>query len=115
MEPLMAVLVGITFAAALYMMLRRSIVKLIIGLILLSNAANLLFFTAGGLTRGAPPLIPEGAEGPVGVVADPLPQALILTAIVISFGVLAFALVLIRKAYQVVQADDLDQMKGTDT
>ena len=115
MEPLMAVLVGIAFAAALYMMMRRSIVKLVIGLILLSNAANLLFFTAGGLTRGAPPLIPEGAEAPAGAVADPLPQALILTAIVISFGVLAFALVLIRKAYQVVQADDLDQMKGTDT
>ncbi len=115
METLMAVLVGIAFAAALYMMMRRSIVKLIIGLILLSNAANLLFFTAGGLTRGAPPLIPEGAEAPAGAVADPLPQALILTAIVISFGVLAFALVLIRKAYQVVQADDLDQMKGTDT
>ncbi|MFP4129296.1 MAG: Na+/H+ antiporter subunit C [Halorhodospira sp.] len=115
MEPLMAVLVGIAFAAALYMMMRRSIVKLVIGLILLSNAANLLFFTAGGLTRGAPPLIPEGAEAPAGAVADPLPQALILTAIVISFGVLAFALVLIRRAYQVVQADDLDQMKGTDT
>ncbi len=115
METLMAVLVGIAFAASLYMMMRRSIVKLIIGLILLSNAANLLFFTAGGLTRGAPPLIPEGAEAPAGAVADPLPQALILTAIVISFGVLAFALVLIRKAYQVVQADDLDQMKGTDT
>ncbi|BAU58449.1 Na+/H+ antiporter subunit C [Halorhodospira halochloris] len=115
MEPLMAVLVGIMFAAAVYMMLRRSIVKLIIGLILLSNAANLLFFTAAGLTRGAPPLIPLDAEGPVGAVADPLPQALILTAIVIAFGVLSFALVLINKAYQVVQADDLDQMKDTDT
>lgn len=115
MEPLMAVLVGITFATAIYMMLRRSIVKLIIGLTLLSNAANLLFFTAAGLTRGAPPVIPAGAEQPLGAVADPLPQALILTAIVISFGVLAFALVLIRKAYQVVQADDLDQMKDTDT
>ena len=114
MEPLMAVLVGVMFAAAVYMMLRRSIVKLIIGLILLSNAANLLFFTAAGMTRGAPPLIPEGAEGPAGAVGDPLPMALILTAIVIAFGVLAFALVLINKAYQVVQADDLDQMKDTD-
>ena len=115
MEPLMAVIVGIMFAAAVYMMLRRSIVKLVIGLILLSNAANLLIFTASGMTRGAPPLIPEGALGPVGEVADPLPQALILTAIVIAFGVLAFAVVLINKAYQVVRADDLDRMKDTDT
>ncbi len=63
METLMAILVGIAFAAALYMMMRRSIVKLIIGLILLSNAANLLFFTAGGLTRGAPPLVPVMMSG----------------------------------------------------
>jgi len=68
-----------------------------------------------GMTRGAPPLIPEGAEVPLGVVADPLPQALILTAIVIAFGVLAFAVVLIRRAYEVVGTDDLDQMKDTDT
>lgn len=115
MEPLMAVIVGVMWTAAVYMMLRRSIVKLVIGLILLSNAANLLIFTASGMTRGAPPLIPEGAEGPVGAVADPLPQALILTAIVIAFGVLAFAVVLINRAYQIIGTDDLDQMKDTDT
>jgi len=115
MESLMAYVVGILFAAAIYMMLRRSIVKLVIGLILLSNAANLLIFVVSGMTRGAPPLIPEGAEVPLGVVADPLPQALILTAIVIAFGVLAFAVVLIRRAYEVVGTDDLDQMKDTDT
>jgi hypothetical protein len=70
------------------MMLRRSIVKLMIGLMLLSNAANLLIFTAAGLTRGVPPLVPEGLTRPDGLSADPLPQALVLTAIVISFGVL---------------------------
>ncbi|MCG8668515.1 MAG: NADH-quinone oxidoreductase subunit K, partial [Pseudomonadales bacterium] len=48
-------------------------------------------------------------------VADPLPQALILTAIVIAFGVLAFSVVLIHRAYEVVGTDDLDQMKDTDT
>ncbi|PFG09727.1 Na+/H+ antiporter subunit C [Marinobacter sp. LV10MA510-1] len=115
MESLMAYVVGILFAAAIYMMLRRSIVKLVIGLILLSNAANLLIFVVSGMTRGAPPLLPEGAEVPLGAIADPLPQALILTAIVIAFGVLAFAVVLIRRAYEVVGTDDLDQMKDTDT
>lgn len=115
MEPIMAVVVGLMYAAAIYMMLRRSIVKLVIGLMLLSNAANLLIFTSAGMTRGAPPLIPEGAMAPEGLVADPLPQALILTAIVIAFGVLAFAVVLIHRAYEVINADDLDQMKETDT
>jgi len=115
MESVMAYVVGILFAAAIYMMLRRSIVKLVIGLMLLSNAANLLIFVVSGMTRAAPPLIAAGSDGPAGAVADPLPQALILTAIVIAFGVLAFAVVLIRRAYEVVGNDDLDQMKGTDT
>jgi len=66
MESLMAYVVGILFAAAIYMMLRRSIVKLVIGLILLSNAANLLIFVVSGMTRGAPPLLPEGAEVTIG-------------------------------------------------
>lgn len=115
MEPLMAYVVGGLFAASVYMILRRSIVKLVIGLILLSNAANLLIFTAAGMTRGAPPLIPEGAQMPANMpVADPLPQALILTAIVIAFGVLAFAVVLINRAYEIVGVDDLDEMKETD-
>ena len=115
MEVVMALVIGFLYAAALYMMLRRSIVKLVIGLVLLSNAANLLIFTVAGLTRGAPPLIYPGDLVPPGVSADPLAQALILTAIVIGFGVLAFAVVLIHRAYEVVGADDMDQMKDTDT
>ena len=115
MEPLMALAIGLLYATAIFMMLRRSIVKLVIGLMLLSNAANLLIFVVSGMTRGAPPLIAEGASAPAGMIADPLPQALILTAIVIAFGVLAFAVVLIRRAYEVVGTDDLDQMKDTDT
>ena len=115
MEPVMAVAIGLLYAAAIFMMLRRSIVKLVIGLMLLSNAANLLIFTSAGMIRGAPPLIPEGMLMPPGPVADPLPQAVVLTAIVIAFGVLAFAVVLIRRAYEIVKADDLDKMKDTDT
>lgn len=114
MTTLMAILIGCLYAAAIYMMLRRSMVKLLIGLILLSNAANLLIFTVAGLERGVPPLIAKGAEAVVGGSADPLAQALILTAIVIGFGVLAFAVVLLHRAYEVIRTDDMNEMKGTD-
>lgn len=115
MEPLMAVGIGILYAVAIFLILRRSIVKLVIGFVLLANAANLLIFTTAGMTRDAPPLIADDRLLPAGNVADPLPQAVVLTAIVIAFGVLAFAVVLIRRAYEIVEADDMDQMKDTDT
>ena len=115
METLLAILIGCLYAAGLYMMLRRSIIKLIIGLILLSNAANLLIFTISGITRGAPPIILEGEKTITGNFADPVPQALILTAIVIGFGVQAFAIVLIKKVFQRTGTDDLDDLKSTDT
>jgi multicomponent Na+:H+ antiporter subunit C len=114
METLLALTVGGLFTAGLYLMMRRSIVKLIIGLALLGNAANLLIFAAGRLTRAAIPFIPEDADR-VANVADPLPQALILTAIVIGFGVQAFAIVLVKSAYETVGTDDIEQMKSTDT
>jgi multicomponent Na+:H+ antiporter subunit C len=113
-EPILAILAGGLYSAAFYLMLRRSLVKIIIGLALLSNAANLLIFTAGGLTRRRPPLVPHGVLRPVEPFADPLPQALILTAIVIGFGVLAFAMVLAYRAYQTVGTDDVDNLKATD-
>ena len=115
MEGVMAIAIGLLFAAAFYMMLRRSIVKLVMGLIILSNAANLLIFTVAGLTRGHPAFLDETTKAVATGVADPLPQALVLTAIVIAFGVLAFSVVLIHRAYEVVGTDDLDQMKDTDT
>ena len=115
MDTWLAFVIGGLYAAGLYMLMRRSIVKLIIGLALLSHAANLLIFTAAGITRGRPPLIGIGETTPTLPYADPLPQALILTAIVISFGVLAFALVLVHRTHQTVGTDDLDDMKSTDT
>lgn len=110
METILAVVIGVIYAAGIYLIMRRSLVKLILGLSLLGHAANLLIFTAGRLTRGEPALIPEGAEKLSEASSDPLPQALILTAIVIGFGVQAFAIVLIRSAYQITDADDFDQM-----
>ncbi len=114
MEVLLAFVIGVLFACGFYLLLRRSLVKVVIGLALMSNAANLLIFTSAGLTRGAPPLAPDGQSVPDGVVADPLPQALILTAIVIAFGVIAFTLVLFQRAYAVLGTDDLDRMRSTE-
>ncbi|MCB0209443.1 MAG: Na+/H+ antiporter subunit C [Anaerolineae bacterium] len=114
MEVILAFVVGALYTAGLYMILRRSIVKLILGLGLLGHAANLMIFTIGRLTRGSPPIIGHEAETLVGPFADPLPQALILTAIVIGFGVQAFAIVLVKRAYQTVNTEDFDQMRSTD-
>lgn len=115
MTGLLALTVGGLYAIGLYLMLRRSIVKLLIGLALLNNATNLLIFTAAGLTRARPPIVPPGYDAPPGPTADPVAQALILTAIVIGFGVLAFMVVLVHRVVQTVGSDDLDAMRSTDT
>lgn len=114
MEIVLAFVIGGLFAAAIYMLLRRSLLKLLIGLALLSHAANLLIFTAAKLTRGSPPVIGMDVTVLDAPFADPLPQALILTAIVISFGVMAFALALAFRSYRSIGTDDLDQMQSTD-
>ena len=112
MQPLLAVTIGGLFAAALYLLMRRNIVKLIIGLGLLTHAANLLIFQAGGAGRDNPPILREGADRQR--MANPLPQALILTAIVIGFATQAFALVLVQRAVQSLGTEDLDEMKSTE-
>ncbi len=114
MTIVLAFVIGGLYAAGIYLLLRRNLAKLIIGLALLTNAANLLIFTVGGLLRARPPLIAEGMQRPTGVVTDPLPQALILTAIVIGFGVLAFFMVLAYRADEAIKSDDLDDMQTTD-
>lgn len=114
MEVILAIVIGALYAAGLYMMMRRSVVKLVIGLALLGYASSLLIFTVNGVTRGQPPLVSEGMTRPEAPFADPLPQALILTAIVIGFGVQAFTLVLFKRAYQSTATDDLDGIKSTE-
>lgn len=111
MEQLLSVLIGILVAGSVYLMLARNLMRFLFGLILLSNAANLTIFVAGRLTPGAPPLVPDGAEAPLNDVANALPQALVLTAIVIGFGLFAFALVLTFRAYQSLGTLDTDQMR----
>lgn len=112
MTQMMALLVGILYSAGLYLMLRRSLFKLVLGLVLLSHGANLLILTAGGLTRARPPIVEQGAARGDPSAADPVPQALILTAIVINFGVLAFALILFRRVYDVFGSDDPHDPNG---
>lgn len=114
METLLAVVVGILYAAGVFLVLRRSLARIVIGLAILTNATNLLIFAAAGIERGAPPLVPVGADAPESPFADPLPQALILTAIVIGFGVLAFAMVLMYRGFREVGNDDPDAMVSTD-
>jgi multicomponent Na+:H+ antiporter subunit C len=107
MELLLAIVAGTLYAAGLYMMLRRRLAQLIIGLGLLANGSNVLIFSAAGVTRGEPPLIdPEALEA--AAFADPVPQSLILTAIVIGFGVLAFSLVLAHRVHLSAASDDID-------
>lgn len=112
MEIILAIMIGGLYAAAIYMLLRRSLVKILIGIVLLSQATNMLIFTSAGLTRGNSPVIKAGETALASPYADPLPQALVLTAIVISFGLTAFALALAYRAYKTVGTDDLDQMRS---
>lgn len=104
----LAITVGMLFATGTYMILRRGQIKLILGLALFSHGVNLLLLGAGQLTRGIPPIflekdeyIAELARG----LADPLPQALILTAIVISFGITAFVIVLVNRRHTLANTD----------
>ena len=114
MELVFAIVSGVLYATGLYLMLRRRLAQIIIGLGLLSNGTNMLIFTAGGLVRSNPPVIPADAMIPVAPYADPVPQALILTAIVIGFGVLAFTLVLAHRVHQSLGTDDVDDI-GTES
>ncbi len=114
METLLAIVIGVLYAAGLYLMMRRSIVKLVLGLALLGHAANLLIFVAGRLQRGSSAVIPPDQTVLTPPFPDPVPQALVLTAIVIGFGVQAFAIVLLKRAYQAVRTDDMDAMNTTD-
>lgn len=99
MEALLACLIGLMFAAALYLILSGSLVKFVFGFTLIGNAVNLLIFTAGRLHHVQPPLIPPDHTGLPHAVSNALPQALILTAIVIGFAMVTFVLVLLLRTY----------------
>lgn len=159
METVFCVVVGLFFAASIYLLLSRQLVRVLLGVSILSNAVNLLIFTSGRLTEAAPPVLStDGSGGPqvphtaeairaaesqlatlpgapaltghsavdyvrlaseasgasAAAAANPLPQALILTAIVIAFAIFAFLLVLTFRAYQILGTDDMNDMRDAE-
>ncbi|MDF2922567.1 MAG: monovalent cation/H+ antiporter subunit [Paenibacillaceae bacterium] len=108
MELLLCLTVGVLFTIGVYLILSKSLLRIILGTSLLTHGVHLLIMTMAGLKRGAPPIL----GGTAGSYVDPLPQALILTSIVISFGVTAFFFVLAYRAYQTLGTEDTDRMEG---
>ena len=104
MEALVAIIIGTLTACGVYLALRARTFPVVLGLTLLSYAVNLFLFAMGRLTIGQPPLISDAATG----YADPLPQALVLTAIVISFAMTAFVIMLSLRAYSALGSDHVD-------
>lgn len=114
MEAVFSILVGIFFSVAIYLMLSRHSVRMLLGIAVLGNAVNLTMFTAGRLTREVPPIIGNNEQVLAMNTANPLPQALILTAIVISFSFFCFLLVLTWRAFQTLKTDDTDEMRAAE-
>lgn len=110
MEPLYIIAIGVMAGAAAYLLMSRNVLRMVLGLLLLGNAANLTIFVAGRLGSSLPPLI-AGDQTTIAVSANPLPQALILTAIVISFSLVAFTVVLLHKAHQRLHIVDTEAMR----
>lgn len=106
---LLSILIGVLYGSAFFLLLRRNIFKLILGIIFLGHATNLLLFVSGGLVTGKPAFL-RGIANETAGMSDPLPQALILTAIVIGLGVTAFAITLVYKFYKTTQIEDLDEI-----
>lgn len=112
MQALFPLVIAALIACGLYLMMRHNLLRFIFGFILLGNGVNLLIFTIGRLHRGGAPIIPEKAESiTLTEIANPVPQALILTAIVIGFGFTAFALVLLYRSFQSLESLDTEQLE----
>jgi multicomponent Na+:H+ antiporter subunit C len=111
MEIIVAIVAGVLVAGGIYLMLSRALIRLVLGVVLLGNGVNLIILTAGRLTHATPPIVPAGQALPAAAAANPLPQALILTAIVIGFALFAYLAVLTFRAYQSLEADNSDHLR----
>ena len=107
MEVLMAIAVGIIFTAGTYMILSRALLRILFGTTLLTHGTILMLIIMGKLKRGEAPVLREGAVA----YADPLPQVLILTAIVIGFAITALIIVLSFRTYQAFGKDDTEYLR----
>lgn len=114
METILILLTGFLFTCGFYLVLRRNVIRMLIGVMFFGQAANLAILILPGVGKGITPIVKSGAASPPPGFSDPLPQALILTAIVIGFGIIAFTTVLMKKAAQDLGSDDLDQLTKTD-
>ncbi len=103
MEALIAIIIAVLTGCGVYLALRGRTFPVVLGLTMMSYAVNLFLFIMGRLVIGAPPIIQEGVA-----YADPLPQALVLTAIVISFGMTAFVVILALRARAELGNDHVD-------
>lgn len=110
METLIVILVGILISIGTYLILSRQLLRIVLGASIVGHAVNLLLITSGGLKTGSAPLLGEKTAG----FTDAIPQALILTAIVINFAVTALVLVLCYRAYQNFGTDDMEQLRGSE-
>lgn len=108
METLIAVVCGLFFTIGTYLILSKSLLRIIFGTSIISHGIHLLILTMGGLKTGSSPLLSE----PGSTYTDSLPQALILTAIVINFGVTALFLVLSYRTYKTFGTDDMEKLRG---
>ena len=108
MELLLALLVGVLMGTGVYLMLRPRSFDVILGLTLLSYATNLLIFSGGRLVPGKPPVLRDGVPADLAHYTDPLPQALVLTAIVIGFAMTAFLVILAIRARADLGNDHVD-------
>ena len=110
METALAIVSGVLVAGGIYLLLSQHLVRMLFGLVMLSNAVNLMIFTVGGLAHRKPPLIEAGRAALRSAAANALPQALILTAIVIGFALLVFIFILFFRAYEKLGTVDTDTM-----
>jgi len=110
----LSIIIGILFGASAYLMLHRSFFKLIVGVFLFGYATIFFLFTISGITKNSPPLINNPEAINIAEMADPLPQALTLTAIVISIGIQLFVIILLKKVFENVHTEDLDNLTTTD-
>lgn len=108
-----ALALGTVIAAGTYLLLSRDLLRCLIGLILFGNGINLLLFTGGRLTSSQPPIIDAG-ETALAATANPLPQALVLTAIVISFALMCFSLVLALQIIRLAGSDDVARLRASE-
>ena len=115
MQTVLAILSGLLVASGIFCLLQRSIARLVIGIIILGQAANLIIFTAAGLKTSNAAIIDPENKVMEGVYADPIPQAIVLTAIVIGFGFTAFLLALLHRTYKTLKTEDVEELKNTDT